>query len=120
MGYVEAFKAIESTFTEAIVISDGSKINQNGVYIFYNGSKPDNKVTDILSFAVVVAANSYTKENNVMEKVNEMRLLALDSVFDIDFKGSKGVSFENSSLYIVALEFTIKINVKENDEIQIS
>lgn len=28
-GYVEAFKAIESTFTEAIVISDGSKINQN-------------------------------------------------------------------------------------------
>ena len=117
MGYLEAFKAIESTFIEAIVVSDGGKINQNGTFIFYNGSKPENKVIDVLSFTVAIAANTYSQENGAMKKVDEMRELGLNSVFDIDFKGSKGVSFENSSLYIVALEFTIKINLKDNHEI---
>ena len=36
--------------------------------------------------------------------------------YEIDFKRSKGVDFETSSLYIVALEFTIKINLKEDYE----
>lgn len=115
MGYLEAIKAMESTFTEAIVITNGSQINQNGIYIFYDGSVADNIVEDTLSFTVAVAANTMTKENGAMSKVDELRKKAIDSNFDIDFKRSKGVSFENSSLYIVALEFTIKINLKEDN-----
>ena len=50
-----------------------------------------------------------------MHIVDELRKRAIDSSFEIAFKRSKSVSFENSSLYIVALEFTIKINLKEDD-----
>lgn len=116
MGYLEAFRAIETTFTEAIIVTDGGQIKQNGIYIFFDGSVANNKVEDTLSFTVAVASNSMTKENGAMSKVDELRKKAIDSRFDIDFKRSKGVSFENSLLYIVALEFTIKINIKDNYE----
>ena len=56
MGYLEATKAMESTFTEAIVITNGSQINQNGIYIFYDGSVANNQIEDTLSFTVAVAS----------------------------------------------------------------
>jgi len=116
LGYLKAFKAIFSTFKEAIVVTNVNFINQNGVYIFFDGSVANNKVEDTLSFSVAVASHTLTKENGAMRKVDELRLQALNSNFDIDFKRCKAVSFESSSLYIVALEFTIKINVKDNYE----
>ena len=116
MGYLKAIKAMESTFTEAIVITNGSQINQNGIYIFYDGSVANNQIEDTLSFTVAVASNTLTKENGAMHIVDELRKRAIDSSFEIAFKRSKSVSFGNSSLYIVALEFTIKINLKEDYE----
>lgn len=116
MGYVEAFTVMKNTFKEAIVISSGNQINQSGTYLFFDGSVPNNKVEDTLSFTVAVASHTLTQENGIMEEVDKLRKIALDSKWEIDFKRSKGVDFETSSLYIVALEFTIKINLKEDYE----
>ena len=116
MGYLDAFTIIENTFKGAIVITRGSQINQSGTYLFFDGSVANNKVEDTLSFTVAIAAHSLTKENGVMGEVDKLRKKALDSKWEIDFKRSKGVDFETSSLYIVALEFTIKINLKEDYE----
>ena len=113
MGYVDAFRAVESTYTEAIVLSQGKDINQSGVYLFFEGSVANNAVQDTLSFSVVVAANTYVGENGAMAKVDEIRLKALTCPFDIEFKRCRGVNFENSSLYLVACELTIQINIKD-------
>lgn len=113
MGYVEAFRAVESTFSEAIVLSKRDQINQNGVYLFFEGSSSSNPIIDTLSFTVAVVAHSYVGENGVMGKVQELRLKALNSCFDIEFKKCRGVDFENSSLYVVAMEFSLEINIKE-------
>lgn len=116
MGYLEAFKAIESTFKDAIVVTNANHINQSGVYVLFDGSVANNKVEDVLSFTLAVASHTLTKENGAMSEVDKLRKIALDSKWNIDFKRSKGVSFETSTLYIVALEFTIKINIKDDYE----
>lgn len=113
MGYVDAFRAIESTFTEAIVLSSGEAVNQSGTYIFFDGSNAKNPVEDELSFTLVVASNTYTGENGAMSEIDKYRKRVLKSPFNIEFKRCSGVSFENSSLYLVAMELSIQINITE-------
>lgn len=112
MGYVDAFKAIESLFTEATPISSPEVINQAGEYILFDGSHPSNASEDTLSFILVISANSYTKENGLAKLIEEKRKRITETTFDISLKKIQRAAIINTTLFSVAMHLEIKINTK--------
>lgn len=113
MGYVAAFLKVEEIFPEAKTIASPTQIKQDGIYLLFDGSKALNLAEDEIYFTLAVCANSYTKENGVMPKVDELRKTALEafSTNDIRWKEIKALSFEGSTLYLVVCSFTFKIEI---------
>jgi len=113
MGYVEAFAYVEELFSEAIVISTPAQINQNGVYLLFDGARSINAAQDELFFVLVVAANSYAKQNGAMAKIDEIRNKTLETFkyASIKFGGVEALTFETGTLYLVAYKFSLEIDI---------
>lgn len=113
MGYVEAFEKASSTFPNAIEIASPSQIKQNGLYLLFDGSKSFNTVKDELFFSLVIAANSYTKENGVMQKVDELRITSNEAFaeHEIRWLEIKAISFAGSELYFMECRFKMTISI---------
>lgn len=112
MGYVETYERVEEIFPEAITIASPNQIKQDGVYLLFEGSKALNITQDEISFSLAIAANSYTKENGVMSKVDALRKTAVEAFSnnEIRWKEVKALSFEGSTLFLVVCSFTFKID----------
>lgn len=112
MGYVDAFKAVSATFSEAVSISHPSLINQNGSYILFNGSKAVDGVQDELSFLLVIAANSFVGDNGLLGMIDEAQMRVRKSPFDMSITSATRAELGNNTLYSAALNIKIKINNK--------
>lgn len=112
MGYVEAFGDVETLFPEAIVLSAPELIKQAGTYLLFDGAKSLSAAEDTLFFSIAIAANSYTKSNGVMQKADDFRRRCIPST-KIKFNDIKALSFENSSLYIVACRVVYNLDFRD-------
>jgi len=116
MGFVEAFKCVESLFTEAISISNPSLIDQNGVYLIFNNSKPTSLVEDRVSFILVLVANSFTGENGLSVLMDEYRNKIISNPFDIRVDGVSRAELLSSTLFSVAINISIMVNMESDYE----
>jgi len=112
MGYIDAMKATEALFTEATPIASPQSINQAGNYLLFGGAKPINGTEDRLAFLLVLAANSYSGKNGLMEKVEDMRKRILESAFDFSLLSIKRAELLSQTLFSVVLEVNITINTQ--------
>lgn len=109
MSYSEAFVAASSTFTEAIVIANPSQINQVGDYLLFNGAKPASKNTDTINYLLVMVASSYTGENGLMDRIDEMRKRIIKSPFSLWLVSVRRAELNAPTLYSVAMEIAIEV-----------
>jgi len=110
MGYVDAFSAVSGSFIEAIVVAHPSLVNQNGVYILFNGSRAADKAQDEISFLLILAANSFVGENSLLELIDDAQERVRNSPFDMSISNSTRAEIGNNTLYSVVLNIQIKIN----------
>lgn len=111
MGYVEAFAKVGELFGEAKPITHPSFIKQDGIYLLFDGSKSISGARDKLYFTIAIAANSLKGENSVMGKVDEFRSLVIGESL-LDWEETKSVSFETSTLYIVACSIVYNLDYR--------
>jgi hypothetical protein len=116
MDIVGAYELLKSEFSEAIVISAITQINQNGVYLYFDGMSSVSSTKDKASFVVVVAGNSLTgNANSALTLVADIR----ERLFKLGikeaknyFKGVKAAQFEGSTLFLYAVLLEIDIEIK--------
>jgi hypothetical protein len=111
MGYVEAFALVESYVPEAIIVATPAQINQNGIYLLFDGARPMSVVQDKVHFTIVVAANSYKKENGVMSIVDDLHIRSF-AHSKIEWQEVKALAFENTQLYFVACNIRVEIDFR--------
>lgn len=113
MSYTDAFKALSGTFTEAVQIANPKQIDQAGTYLLFGSSKPINLSEHKPSFILVLCANSYEKKNGLIPLIDEMTDRIKESTFAMELVSIKRAELLSTTLYSVALEISIEINITE-------
>lgn len=112
MGYVDKFVRIKEIAGDVIEIYSPKEINQNGVYLYFDGVKSLNILEDILNFSIIAAHNSYVGDGGVLGVVEDIRKRFLECIDeDIVFNNISNVSIEGSILYMARVSFSAKIEV---------
>lgn len=116
MKLLEAFAALKSTFPTAVEISSIQQVNQNGLYLYFDGIKNSTPGEDSASFVLLVAGNSLNKDAaSALAKIEEVRTTLFElGVANMDnyFRGVKAAEFTGSSLFVYAVLISIKIQPK--------
>lgn len=113
----EAHSTLKAHFSEAIEIASLQDIEQNGLYIYFDGMSNITTAKDKASFAIVVASNSLTgNTNSALLLVADVR----DRLFRLSikegknyFKGVKAAQFEGNTLFLYAVLLEIDIEIKK-------
>ena len=71
----EAVAKIKEKFPKAIDIGNPEKINQNGLFLYFDGTTPSDLSTDIAHFVLLLAGNSLTSkaDDSVINELIRLR-----------------------------------------------
>jgi hypothetical protein len=117
MGYVDGFKAIESTFTSAYVVDDPGSIDQSGEFLYFDGVKPLNKAQDKISAVVIVASQTLVGESGAIAKLEELREVLRSSRFAIEFEFVKRADYITNTLFTYAIGVSIVVDVYKTGDV---
>jgi len=113
----EAFALLKEKFPKAIDVSNPEKINQNGLYLYFDGSSPVSPAADAAHFVLLLAGNSLSAKGDAdilteLMSLREKILTLCVNAKNSRFKGIKAATFEGSSLFMYAILVDLEITVK--------
>lgn len=103
-------------FPEARTISAIEQINQNGLYLYFDGASSSSTVQDTARFALVVAQNyiQHSSAPNVLAEVEKVR----DMIYQLSlaagrnfFAGIKSATFSGSMLHLYAVMVEVPLQL---------
>lgn len=112
----EVILRIKEKFPTAIEVTSPEKINQNGLYLYFDGTSPIDVATDAASFVLLLAGNTLSAKGgtSVIEELMRIR----KGVFELGvefrkscFKGIRAVVFEGSTLFMYALKLEVEVKI---------
>lgn len=115
----EVLEEIKTKFPDAISINSIESINQNGLYLLFDGCENINPKKDNAKFALVLAANSLEADNfAAIEEIQTIRTELFKYGVQKGqsyYKQIKSAKFEGSTLYLYAIIFEIEIDALKID-----
>ncbi|WP_170000343.1 hypothetical protein [Campylobacter sp. RM9328] len=110
----EIFELIKNEFDEAITINSIESINQNGLYLIFDGCQKQSAAKDTANFSLVIAANSLEANNfTMLEELEKLRrkLFVMAAAYGQSwYKDIKAAKFEGSTLYVYVIGFEVEID----------
>lgn len=112
----EVVAKIKGKFPSAIEVSNPEKINQNGLYLYFDGITPIDTATDAAHFVLLLAGNTLSAKGSVgiIEELMRIRgsVFALGIEFRKNcFRGVKAAVFEGSTLFMYAVKLEIEVKI---------
>ncbi len=112
----EAIAKIKEKFPLVIEVSNPEKINQNGLYLYFDGTSPVNATADAAHFVLLLAGHALSSKNNtsVIEELMRIRKGAFELGIEFRkncFRGVKAAVFEGSTLFMYALKLEIEVKI---------
>lgn len=113
----EAFAFLKKKFPKLIDVSNPEKINQNGLYLYFDGSSPVSPAADAAHFVLLLVGNSFSGKGDAdvfaeLIRIREEILTICVGVKNARFRGIKTATFEGSSLFMYAILVDLEITVK--------
>lgn len=116
MKLTDAFKDIGEMFPDAIVISHPDKINQKGLYLYFDGVSPASPSLDVAHFVLLLAGVTLSNRGDdaIVTRLMEIR----KKLFELGtkerknyFKGIKAAVFEGDKLFMYAIQINIEVSI---------
>ncbi len=112
----EAHEMLTNAFPKAIEVSHPEKINQRGLYLYFDGLSPLDQGNDNAHFVLLLADTTLSTkgDDSVINGLQGLR----KSIFQLGikeqknfFKGVKAAVFENDKLFMYAIKLEIKVAI---------
>ena len=111
MGYVESVEWAKSLFSNAIEVSTLEAIDTAGTYLMLDSVDGHNSVQDKAQLVLVVVGHALTGNAGVLPLLQNHRDVILDNRHDIEFKFIKRVEMRTTTLFSVAMGFSMVVNL---------
>lgn len=111
-----AYEMLKVAFPKAIEVSHPEKINQRGLYLYFDGLSVLDQGNDNAHFVLLLADTTLSSkgDNSVIKGLQELRR----TIFQLGikeqksfFKGVKAAVFENDKLFMYAIKLEIKVAI---------
>ncbi|EJP75818.1 hypothetical protein [Campylobacter sp. FOBRC14] len=115
MNLKAMFEKIKDAFSNAICINAIESINQNGLYLVFDGCENISPAKDKAKFALVLAANSLEADNfaalGELEAIRTKLFKQAANNGENWYKQIKAAKYEGSTLYLYAVLFEVEIDI---------
>lgn len=116
MKLYEAFEMLKEAFPKAIETSHPEKINQRGLYLYFDGVTPSAPAVDNAHFVLLLAGVTLSSrsDDGIVEELQTIR----KEVFELGikerknfFRGIKAAVFEGDKLFMYAIKLEIEVAI---------
>lgn len=107
---------MKEKFPDAIEVSHPEKINQSGLYLYFDGITQKDTRNDNAHFVLLLAGTTLSTkgDSSIIKRLEAIR----KSVFELGilerknyFRGVKAAVFENDKLFMYAIKLEIKVAI---------
>lgn len=113
MGYVTGVEWVKSLFSNVIEVSTLDVIDTAGTYLMLDSVDGYNSVQDKVQLVLVVVGHALTGNAGVLPVLQNHRDVILGKRYDIEFKFIKRVEMRTTTLFSVAMGFSMIVNLSE-------
>lgn len=112
----DAFEMLKEAFPKAIEVSHPEKINQKGLYLYFDGVTPSEVSKDNANFVLLLAGVTLSSksDDSIVQELQAIR----KQVFMLGtkeqknfFKGIKAAVFEGDKLFMYAIKLEIEVSI---------
>jgi hypothetical protein len=113
MGYVAGVEWVKSLFSNIIEVSTLDVIDTAGTYLMLDSVDGHNSVQDKVQLVLVVVGHTLTGDAGVLPALQGHRDVIVNNRHDIEFKFIKRVEMRTTTLFSVAMGFSMLVNLSE-------